>query len=343
MMTIRTLMWVGCGRPRSDFIRDADFVRLKQLGSVRCIETAARGFTPQDVVHESRGAQAIITTWGTPAYPDDVLAQCQDLAFFGCVGGSVRGRIGATAWQRGIHVVTAVQAQGIGMAEQTLTLMLALLHRLPRHILTQAADVTLEHDGANRRGLNHRELLGCRVGLIGFGSIAQHLVRMLGPFDAQITAFDPYLPDDVFNARGVQRVDSVEALCAQADVVSIHAARLPETRGILSRAAIGRLRPGAAVINTAFADLMDLDAITERVQADTLHVAMDNLDVLGEANHSKIASLRHCPNCLITPVTFPSTDGVARMGRLVIDELERFARGQPLEHAVADQVLATRA
>ena len=338
---VNTLAWIGAGRPRSDFISDADAARLAALGGVRFIETSGKKFTPEDVVRESQGMQATITTWATPAYTDEVLEGCTELEFYGRIGGSVRNVVGTSAWARGIPVVTAVDAQGVGLAEQTLMLMLAALHRLPHHILKQAGDGVIEHDGRNE-GLAHGMLLERQVGLIGFGAIARHVARMLTVFRARVFACDPYVPDETLAEYGVRRTESVEALCGLVDVVSVHAARIPETKGILSREAIDRLRPGALVVNTAFADLMDLEAIEERVLAGDLYVAMDNLDVLGEDHREKIARIRTSKNCIITPVTFANTEGVALMGRQVVDELERFARGEPLEHAVKREVLATR-
>ncbi|MEK7412042.1 MAG: NAD(P)-dependent oxidoreductase [Planctomycetota bacterium] len=339
---LRIVLWIGAGRPRADYVSDVDLRRLENLGDVRIIETRGRKFTEEDVVRESRGVHAVISTWGSPTYKDDVLAACPDLRFFGRVGGSVRGYIGDSAWARGIAVVTAVDAQALGMAEQTLANMLAVLHRLPHHVLRQAGNEVLTHDDHNQ-GLPHAMLLERRVGLIGFGAIARHAARMLAVFRARVSAYDPFVSDAVLAEYGVTRAMSVEALCADADVVSVHAARIPETRGILSRTAIAKLRPGAAVINTAFGDLMDLTAIEERVADGSLYLAVDNLDLLGEENRDKVARIRRSPCCLITPATFPNTDGVALMGRQVVGELEHLVRGEPLVHAIRREALATRA
>ncbi|NLF32171.1 MAG: hypothetical protein GX591_14950 [Planctomycetes bacterium] len=340
-MAIRTLVWIGAGRPRSDYLSDGDVGRLEALGPVRFIVTAGRKFAPQDVIDESRQVQAVLTTWSSPAYTDEVLGGCGELRFLGRIGGSVRGIVGQSAWERGIAVVTAVDMQGRGMAEITLTLMLAGLHRLGHHLRRQAGQEILEHDGSNR-GLQHAALQDCRVGLIGFGAIAQHVARRLAAFECRVAAYDPYVPDETLEALGVRRAGSVEALCEAADVVSVHAARLPQTRGILSAAAIDRLRPGAMVVNTAFYDLMDHDALERRVMAGEIHLALDDLDVLGPAQAQRIARLRTSPNCIITPVTFPNSACVAMMGRQVVDELECFVRGEPLRYAVARQSLATR-
>ena len=116
------------------------------------------------------------------------------------------------------------------------------------------------------------QLTGKTLGLIGFGSIAAEVARLALGSGMQVIAWNrsPRTYDGV-------RFVTVERLLAESDVVSLHLLLNEETVGFLSRARIAALRPGAILVNTARAGLVDEDAMIEALRSG--HIAHAGLDV----------------------------------------------------------------
>ncbi len=333
----KVLFWVG-NRKRDLLATDEDVKRLEAEASLSIVQ-GAPNMPAGDVVEQSRGAVAVISSWGAPDYTADVLGGCPDLRMFARIGGSVKNVIDLSAWDRGIRVVSSVDAQGFLVADLTLSLMLAGLHRLPFYVRQQWGGGPLDR-AIDPERVPQRSLIRRQVGLLGFGAIARHVARLLQPFLCRVRACDPYVPDKTFQFFGVERVGSVHELCAQSEVLSIHAPFLPQTEGILSREAIDCLQPGVLVVNTSYGELIDMPALEERLREGTLFAC---LDMVAGGMPGGLDSLRYYPNCFITPTVSGNSDGIALMSRQVIDEVIRFLRGQPLQFELVKGELATRA
>jgi C-terminal binding protein len=93
-----------------------------------------------------------------------------------------------------------------------------------------------------------------------------------------VTFYDPHLPNGVELSLGINRAASLEDLLRETDTLSIHAPLTPETRGMLGKAQLALLRPGAVVVNDARGPIIDLDALLELLRSD--HIAGAGLDVL---------------------------------------------------------------
>jgi phosphoglycerate dehydrogenase-like enzyme len=94
----------------------------------------------------------------------------------------------------------------------------------------------------------------------------------------RILFYDPYLPDGAELAVGWQRVESLDALLAEADVLSLHCPSTPETANIIDAAALARMKPDALLINTARGALIDLAALEAALREGK--IAGAGLDVL---------------------------------------------------------------
>jgi D-3-phosphoglycerate dehydrogenase/C-terminal binding protein len=110
----------------------------------------------------------------------------------------------------------------------------------------------------------------------------------------RVIFYDPYLPSGTDLATGYKRVDSLAALMAESDVVSISAPLSPETRGAFNAAAFAAAKPGMIVVNTARGPIVDLDALTDALRSGKLAGAA--LDVLprepADGNHPLIRAWR---------------------------------------------------
>jgi phosphoglycerate dehydrogenase-like enzyme len=115
-------------------------------------------------------------------------------------------------------------------------------------------------------------------GIIGLGRIGTAVALRARAFGFRVVFFDPYLPNGAELALGVGRAPSLEELLRQTDTLSIHTPLTPETTGLLGRAQLALLPPGAVVVNTARGPIIDLDALLAALRSG--HLAAAGLDVL---------------------------------------------------------------
>lgn len=133
------------------------------------------------------------------------------------------------------------------------------------------------------------------VGVIGVGRIGTAVVNRLKPFGFRILGYDPGQPRGHEKAIGYQRVDQIDELLAEADIVTLHCPVNAETRGLLDAEKLSRLKPGAIVVNTARGELLDdLDALETALRNG--HLAAAAIDTLAEEpprSHSLLTAWRN--------------------------------------------------
>ena len=123
------------------------------------------------------------------------------------------------------------------------------------------------------------ERLGTQnFGIIGLGRIGTAVALRAKAFNFRVVFYDPYLPNGVELALGIERAATLEDLLRQTNTLSIHAPLTPETRGMLGREQLALLPQGAVVVNDARGPIIDLDALCEVLRSG--HIAGAGLDVL---------------------------------------------------------------
>ncbi|MBV8889903.1 MAG: C-terminal binding protein [Alphaproteobacteria bacterium] len=115
-------------------------------------------------------------------------------------------------------------------------------------------------------------------GILGLGRIGTAVALRAKAFNFRVVFFDPYLPNGVELALGINRAASLEDMLRQTDTLSIHTPLTPETRGILGYDQLSLLRRDAVVVNDARGPILDLDALARLLREG--HIAAAGLDVL---------------------------------------------------------------
>jgi C-terminal binding protein len=116
------------------------------------------------------------------------------------------------------------------------------------------------------------------LGIVGLGRIGTAVALRAKALQFRVVFYDPYLPNGVELALGIERAPTLEDLMRQTDNLSIHAPLTPETRGLIGRDELALLKPGAVVVNDARGPILDLDALAELLRSG--HIAAAGLDVL---------------------------------------------------------------
>src|SRR6195256_3274884 len=164
----------------------------------------------------------------------------------------------------GCHAPT--ESNCFGVAETTVTMMLALLKKLRE----RDADVRA---GKWRTLDNYAYYVGSRasdgfpgptIGLVGFGRIGTRVAQLMTPWRARLIAYDPYVQPATFLAHGVRQVD-YETLLRESDVVSFHVVLTKETRYMFGDKQLALMKPNAIVINTARGKVLDEKALAKAI------------------------------------------------------------------------------
>jgi len=133
------------------------------------------------------------------------------------------------------------------VADHALALVLTLRRGIPLHHELQRRDPpapwrSFHHPMIRRLGVQN-------FGIIGLGRIGTAVALRAKAFNFRVAFYDPYLPNGIELALGIDRATSLEELLRQTDTLSIHTPLTPETRGLLGHAELGLLRPRAVVVN----------------------------------------------------------------------------------------------
>jgi D-3-phosphoglycerate dehydrogenase len=175
-------------------------------------------------------------------------------------------------------------------------------------------------------GALHR-IRGQTLGLVGFGRIARLVGAKALALGFSVLAFTPRLEPGFHD--GVEAALSLGALLERSDVVSLHAPLTPETRHLIGRSELARMRHGAFIVNTARGGLLDIDGVRAALEEGRLGGV--GLDVLDEEPPPRDDPIRHTPGVLLTPhAAFYSAESVAELQvRAATNVLTVFGGGVP--------------
>ncbi|RBW70946.1 C-terminal binding protein [Bacillus taeanensis] len=141
-------------------------------------------------------------------------------------------------------------------------------------------------------------LRGRTLGLVGFGKIPQSLAEKVKPLGLEVIAYDPYCPKETADEFGVLLV-SLEALCEQADIISVHTPLTEGTKGMISKAQFDVMKEEALIINTSRGPVIDEEALIEALQ--NKKIAGAALDVVEEEPIRSDHPFLEMENVILTP------------------------------------------
>jgi D-3-phosphoglycerate dehydrogenase / 2-oxoglutarate reductase len=224
---------------------------------------------------------------------------------------------------RGIPLMVAGTANSISVAEQALSFMLALakrgaeMHRRMR-----------EGIGHDRRGALPVELSGKTVLVVGFGRIGSRTAPRCAAFGMTVLVYDPYKPAAAIRDAGYEPVADLDAALPRANFVTIHCPKNSETHGMFGAARLGRLPPGAFLVNTARGGIVNEDALYNALKTGKLRGA--GLDVLDREPPDPKNKLFELENVFFSPhmagVTQEASD---RMAATAIENILSVFDGRP--------------
>ena len=218
----------------------------------------------------------------------------------------------AACSERGINVIAATGANAVSVAEYVVATAMMLL----RGVYGSSGAVAAGR--WPRAQLSHgREIRGKTLGLIGFGSIGRVTSRLAHHLGMNVIAHDPLVAADnaAWREHGVA-TRSLEALLAEADVVSLHVPLIAQTRGMLNASRIALMKRGALVINTARGGIVEETALVDALRSGALGGAA--LDVFEHEPLAANPTWADVPNLILTPhVAGVTAEANARVSEMI--------------------------
>jgi phosphoglycerate dehydrogenase-like enzyme len=305
----------------------SDWARLGTLGEVVATESA----TPLSAAEGAAllaDCQIAVGSWDTPGATAAVVPHCPDLKLWIHAAGTVKAFFGPHLDGRDLRIASCKAAIAQSVAELVLGQIIVGLRR------------SLENAVANRAGpapkpATMKTLPEAVIGLVSASETSRCLIALLRPFGCRILVWDPFLDEAGARELGVEKTDDLVQLCADSDVVSLHAPSIPETYHLLGAKHFKAMRDDVIFINSSRGSCLDEAALIAELGRSRLFAFLDVTDPEPAVADSPLRSL---PNILLTShLAGPPS---ILIGRQVVDDIAAWLSGGLPRHVVTTDILS---
>ncbi|MBE7719628.1 MAG: hydroxyacid dehydrogenase [Lacrimispora celerecrescens] len=268
-------------------------------------------------VQIQRAGQADIIMIANMPLSGQVISACEHLKFIDVAFTGVDHVDLEAARSRGIKVSNAAGYSTEAVAELTICLILSLLRNVPQ---VEARC----REGKTKDGLVGCELMGKTVGIIGAGAIGIRAAELCSAFGCKVLAYKRRLTG---NEPSFIEFVSLEELLSRADIVSLHCPLNDDSRHLINRETIGKMKKGAYLINAARGPVVDSNALAEAL--DTGYLSGAGIDVFEtEPPLDPAHPLLKSKNTIVTPhVAFASEQSMEARAKIVFDNITNWMEG----------------
>ena len=291
--------------------------RLRQLGKVRIYDSRALG--DEELLLRIADADIVYNIRTTSVFSRNVMKNCPRLKLIAIYGVGYDNVDIRAASELGIIVTNTPGYSAVAVGEMSLSLMLALAHRIVHN------DRNIRASGW-ARGYSS-QLYGKTLGVIGTGSVGQRMTQLGKAIGMKVIAWTLHPSPKRAAEYGVKFV-SLDELMRQSDVVSIHVLGVPETDKLIGKRELALMKPTAMLINTARGSVVDEEALVEALQNDM--IAGAGLDVFAIEPLPLDHPLRSIENVVLSPHTASMVPEATLAGlKMAVDNVANFLQGHP--------------
>ncbi len=306
----------------SDPIDTAGIDILKKVAQVE----QRTGLSPDELKGLIGDYDALMIRSGTQVTAD-VIEVAGRLRIIGRAGVGVDNVDVPAATQRGVLVVNSPEGNTIAAAEHALAMLLSLSRHVPQaHASTIAG-------GWDRKKYVGNELYKKTLGVVGLGKIGSHVGRVANAMGMDVTAYDPFISAE--RAQQMQvRLLSLEELFVEADYITLHLPRTPDTENLVNDELLKRMKPTARIVNCARGGIVDEIALADALKQEVIAGAA--LDVYASEPLAKDSPLLSVKDRLIlTPHLGASTaEAQVNVAIDVAEQIRDVLLGLPARSAV---------
>jgi len=280
-------------------------------------------------------SDAVITTWDSPHFDDNLKILAPRLRIVAHCGGEVKTRFARPLFEQ-LTITNAAEPMARATAEMGAALLLYCARNVDFYRAELRKPSNCIYEQVHLHG-TPESLIGKTVAMIGFGRIGRALVDLTRGFDLKWLVHDPYADRGLAGEYPVRFV-ALNELLAKAHLLVLVAALTEQTRGILGSANLAKFPDGAAIINIARGGLIDLQALKRELKRGRLRCALDVTDPLEPLPVND--PLRKIPGAIVTPHIGGGGCHVRQeIARVVLDDLEKFFHGKDVENRVTVAML----
>ena len=207
------------------------------------------------------GCEAYVVCWGDPGLDDEVMKYADRLKLLVVLGSTVTPFVSEAMWSRGIRVISGADFFSRSTAS---------LRNIPFFTNRLVNDRVWAREDDYTDGLIYKS-----VGIISYGGVGRHVVRMLQPFDVSIKVYDIVeIPEAEQKRMGFTQC-SIEEIFSECDIVSIHTPHNPSSDKMINDRLLSLMKDGTLLINTARGGVVDQEALTKHLSSGRIRAALD--------------------------------------------------------------------
>jgi D-3-phosphoglycerate dehydrogenase / 2-oxoglutarate reductase len=279
----------------SDPLGEEGLARLREQAELEVV--ARPGLKPAELREALHGFDALIVRSGSKVTAD-VLEGADRLRVIGRAGIGVDNVDVDAATKKGIVVMNTPGGSNVTTAEHAITLLLALARYVP-----QAAAAVRAGRWERSKWLG-TEVCNKTLGIVGLGNIGAIVAERAVGLRMKVVAYDPFVTPEVAARLRVELV-TLDEMWQRADFVTVHTPLTAETRGLIGRDALARMKKGVRIVNCARGGIVDEAALADAIRSG--HVAGAALDVLEQEPPPPDLPLLQLERVICTPHLGAST------------------------------------
>ncbi len=241
---------------------------LEELNKIGCTVRNEPGATAADL--DKGIGDAMVLVVRSTVVTEQCIKNSPNLTLIIRAGAGVNNIDQEAASKHGIFVANCPGQNSIAVAELAMGLILSLDRFIPDNVSDFREGVW------NKAGYGKADgLFGKTLGVIGIGQIGQHVIRRAQAFGMPVVAWSRSLTPEKAELMEGEYAGSVEEVASKCDILSVHLALKPETRGIISADVLSKLKDGAFFINTARAEVVDEEALYKELKSGRIKAGLD--------------------------------------------------------------------
>ena len=307
---------------------DLSWDGLKEFGELTVYDRTPKD--PQTIISRIGDAEMVLEN--KINMTREIMDACPNLRYIGEIATGYNNIDIAAAKEKGIVVTNIPAYSTASVAQLAFALLLEICHHAAHHN-------DLVHQGKwtscpDSMFYDHTwpliELDGKTLGIIGFGQIGQAVARIGRAFGMKVLAYSRSVREE---AKALGTYVTLDELLAESDVISLHCPLFPETKGIISKDNISKMKDGVIILNNSRGPLINEQDLADALRSGKVYAA--GMDVVSEEPMRADNPLLEAPNCFITPhMAWMPTEARARLINIAVENIRAFLAGAPINNVV---------
>lgn len=275
-----------------------------------------------EIIARAKGAEILIIN-KTPLSAETLAALAPELKYIGVLATGYNVVDVAAARAQGVPVCNIPTYGTTAVAQYAMALLLELCHHVGDHSRSVKAGDWSRCPDFSYWNSPLIELKDKTMGIIGYGRIGRATAKLAAAFGMKVLACDSHAPEE----DPVARIVSLDELLASSDVISLHCPLFPETRGMINKNTIAKMKDGVMILNTSRGPLIVEEDLAQALASGK--VAGAGVDVVCVEPASMENPLLAQPNCLVTPhIAWAPRESRQRLMDIAVDNLRAFLAGK---------------